>query len=155
MLRSNPVVYFLVHMPRAAKRLVALTADALLCTATVWLALCLRLEQWVHMQPVHWLAVLVAVLVSAPIFLSHGLYASIFRFAGWQAMLALMRAMAIYSVAYIAVFTLIGVSGVPRTIGVIQPLLFFVGVGTSRVLVRFFSATYIAALSKGAGHPDI
>lgn len=138
MLRSNPVVYFLVHMPRAAKRLVALTADALLCTATVWLALCLRLEQWVHMQPVHWLAVLVAVLVSAPIFLSHGLYASIFRFAGWQAMLALMRAMAIYSVAYIAVFTLIGVSGVPRTIGVIQPLLFFVGVGTSRVLVRFF-----------------
>ncbi len=137
MLRSHSVVRFLVHMPRGAKRLVALAADAVLCLATVWLALCLRLEQWVPMQPVHWLAVLVAVLLSVPIFLSWGLYASIFRYAGWQAMLALTRALAVYGLAYIVVFTVIGVSGIPRAVGVIQPLLFFVGVGASRVLVRF------------------
>lgn len=138
MLRHNPVVRFLVHMPRPAKRLMALTADALLCLASVWLALCLRLEHWIALQPVHWWAVAGAVLLSAPIFHWHGLYATIFRYAGWQAMLALTRAMAVYSLAYMAVFTVMGVSGVPRTIGVIQPLLLFVGVGASRVLVRFF-----------------
>ena len=149
MLRSNSVVRFLVHMPRPVKRLVALVADALLCMVTVWLALCLRLEHWVVLQPAHWVAVLVAVVLSAPIFLSYGLYASIFRFAGWQAMLALTRAMLAYSPAYIAIFTVIGINGVPRTVGVIQPLLLFVGVGASRVLVRFFLGDlYRSILSK-------
>ena len=139
----------LVRIPRPFKRLLALFTDALLCVVTVWLALCLRLEHWVVLQPAHWVAVLVAVVLSAPIFLSYGLYASIFRFAGWQAMLALTRAMLAYSLAYIAIFTVIGINGVPRTVGVIQPLLLFVGVGASRVLVRFFLGDlYRSILSK-------
>ena len=138
MLTGNPVVLFLVHMPRPAKRLLAVTTDALMCFATVWLALCLRMEQWVALQPVHWAAVGVAIVLSVPIFLWYGLYASIFRYAGWQAMLALTRAMAVYSLLYMLIFALVGVSGVPRTVGVLQPLLLFVGVGISRVLVRFF-----------------
>ncbi len=125
-------------MPRPLKRVLALATDALLCTATVWLALCLRLESWVSLQPMHWWAVATAVLLSAPIFYGYGLYASIFRYAGWQAMLALVRAMGVYSLAYMTVFTVVGVSGVPRTLGVLQPLLLFIGVGVSRVLVRFF-----------------
>ena len=125
-------------MPRPLKRVLALATDALLCTATVWLALCLRLESWVSLEPMHWWAVATAVLLSAPIFYGYGLYASIFRYAGWQAMLALVRAMGVYSLAYMTVFTVVGVPGVPRTLGVLQPLLLFIGVGVSRVLVRFF-----------------
>ena len=125
-------------MPRPLKRAVALVTDALLCTLTVWLALCLRLESWVSLQPMHWWAVATAVLLSAPIFYGYGLYASIFRYAGWQAMLALVRAMGVYSLAYMTVVTVVGITGVPRTLGILQPLLLFVGVGVSRVLVRFF-----------------
>ena len=128
----------LVRIPRPFKRLLALFTDALLCVVTVWLALCLRLEGWVSFEPAHWWAVAGAIVLSTPIFYWHGLYASVFRFTGWQAMLSLMRAMVLYSLAYIAIFSVIGVPGVPRTLGVLQPLLMFVGVGTSRVLVRFF-----------------
>ena len=39
MLRRNPVIRYLVHMPRTAKRLVAVGVDASMCVATVWLAL--------------------------------------------------------------------------------------------------------------------
>lgn len=138
MLRRNPVIRYLVHMPRTAKRLVAVGVDASMCVATVWLALCLRMEQWVIMQPVHWVAVVVAVGLTVPVFTHYGLYASIFRFAGWQATLALTRAMTVYGFVYLLVFTVVGVAGVPRSVGVIQPLLFFVGVGVSRVLVRLF-----------------
>ncbi len=138
MTNKNYVVRQLVHMPRPLKRVLALATDALLCTATVWLALCLRLESWVSLEPMHWWAVATAVLLSAPIFYGYGLYASIFRYAGWQAMLALVRAMGVYSLAYMTVFTVVGVPGVPRTLGVLQPLLLFIGVGVSRVLVRFF-----------------
>lgn len=137
MWKVNSLANYLVRMPRPAKRLSALAADALMCVATVWLALCLRLEGWVALQPAHWEAVVVAIALSVPIFYWHGLYASVFRYAGWQAMLALIRAMAVYTLPYVVIFTWQGVAGVPRAIGVLQPLLLFVGVGASRLLVRF------------------
>lgn len=136
MVRANAFSRYVVHMPRAAKRVVAMLADAVLCVATVWLAVCLRLEAWVVMQPAYWLAAAAAAGLTVPIFVHFGLYASIFRFAGWQAMLALTRAMATYGLIYMAVFTVVGIRGVPRSVGVIQPLLLFIGVGASRVLVR-------------------
>ena len=136
MLETNAIVSFLVRMPRPIKRLSALVLDMGMCVATVWLALSLRLESWVALQPTHWLAVGVAIMLSVPIFWSYGLYASIFRFAGWQAMMALIRAMVVFGVPYIVIFTWVGVPGVPRTIGVLQSLLLFVGVGLSRLLVR-------------------
>ena len=125
----------LVRIPRPFKRLLALFTDALLCVVTVWLALCLRLEGWVSFEPAHWWAVAGAIVLSTPIFYWHGLYASVFRFTGWQAMLSLMRAMVLYSLAYIAIFSVIGVPGVPRTLGVLQPLLMFVGVGGRNILI--------------------
>lgn len=137
MLRNNSVVNYLVRMPRPIKRLLALAADSLTCLATVWLALCLRLESWVALQPAHWEAVVVAIALSVPIFYWYGLYASVFRYAGWQAMLALIRAMVAYSLPYAIIFTWQGVPGVPRAIGILQPLLLFVGVSISRVAVRF------------------
>ncbi|MGE8319954.1 MAG: polysaccharide biosynthesis protein [Comamonas sp.] len=137
MWKDNSLANHLVRMPRPAKRLLALAVDTLMCIATVWLALCLRLEGWVVLQPAHWKAIAAAVALSVPIFYWYGLYASVFRYAGWQVMLALVRAMAVYTLPYVAIFTWQGVAGVPRAIGVLQPLLMLVGVGASRVLVRF------------------
>ena len=121
----------LLDMPRLAKRLVALAVDVSLCVLTVWLALCLRLEQWVRLEPVHGWAVLGSVLLALPLFIRFGLYRAIFRYAGWNAMVSLLQAMTLYSVFYATVFTVISVPGIPRTVGVIQPLLLHGLVGSS------------------------
>ena len=128
----------LVHMPRTGKRLLALTLDASLCALTVWLAWMLRLEHWIPFSRMHAWATLGAWLLGLPVFAWFGLYASIFRHAGWNAMLALGKAAAVYGLLYALVFTVIGVSGIPRSVGIIQPLLMFVALGLSRVAVRLW-----------------
>ncbi len=128
----------LLDMPREAKRLMALVVDIALCVLTVWLALCLRLEHWVQLRPEHWWAILGSIAIALPLFVRFGLYRAIFRFSGWNAMVNLAQAMALYSIFYATLFTGVGVAGVPRTVGVIQPLLLLVTVGLTRVVVRYW-----------------
>ena len=75
----------LLQMPRTAKRLLALAVDACVCVLTVWLALCLRLEQWVYIEGAYWWPVLGAVLMALPLFARLGLYRALFRYASWHA----------------------------------------------------------------------
>ncbi|MDZ4101079.1 MAG: nucleoside-diphosphate sugar epimerase/dehydratase [Hydrogenophaga sp.] len=128
----------LLDMPRLAKRVVAVAVDVSLCVLTVWLALCLRLEHWVRLEPVHGWAMLGSVLLALPLFVRFGLYRAIFRYAGWNAMVSLVQAMALYGLFYATVFTVISVPGIPRTVGVIQPMLLMAFVGFSRVVVRYW-----------------
>lgn len=125
-------------MPRVGKRLLAVLVDIALCAFTVWLALCLRLEHWVQLTPAHGLAIMGSVLIALPLFIRFGLYRAIFRYAGWNAMVSLTQAMVLYALFYATVFTVIGIPGVPRTVGVIQPLLLLLAVGFSRVMVRYW-----------------
>ena len=51
---------------------------------------------------------------------------------------AIARALLLYGFLYASLFTAFGVDGVPRSIGLIQPIVFFVFVVTSRVLLDFW-----------------
>lgn len=52
--------------------------------------------------------------------------------------MTIARAMAVYGVLYAAVFTAYGFQGIPRTVGILQPILLFLAVSGSRLLVRFW-----------------
>ena len=131
-------------LPRPAKRALVVVADTGLCVLSVWLAFYLRLGEFFSLagQPLSLvlspvlIAALVSVLLAIPIFVTSGLYRAIFRYSGLPAMMAMARAMLLYGVIFAAVFTFYGVQGVPRTVGLIQPLLLFVLVGASRAAAR-------------------
>lgn len=127
----------LIARPRWAKKLVVLALDTVLCLITVWLAFCLRLDEFVMWGPPIALASGAAVLIALPIFVKVGLYRAIFRYTGWFATLSLIRALSLYCLVYAVVFLVIGVSGVPRSVGLIQPLLLFVGVGSTRLMAKW------------------
>ena len=57
----------LLVLPRPVKRAFVLLIDALLCLVTVWLALCLRQEEWVTFGVTHWLVVLANLLLCAAV----------------------------------------------------------------------------------------
>ena len=126
----------LLALPRPVKRLLALALDAALCALTLWLALSLRLEQPASWSPTYGWVLLSSILFALPLFVVHGFYRAIFRYAGWHAMVAVTRAIGIYGLLFAGLYTLVGVAGLPRSIGVSQPLLLLVTVGGSRVLVR-------------------
>ena len=123
-------------LPRSFKRGVVLALDAALCILSVWLAFYLRSGSFTYLLgPAIWPAT-AAVVLALPIFITAGLYRAIFRYNGLPAMVAVGRAMLFYGLAFAAIFTLWGVEGVPRTVGLIQPILLLLLVGASRAAAR-------------------
>ena len=129
---------FFLGLSRPVKRALALGADALLCAITVWMSFNLRLESWTAWSHGHFTAFVGAVAFALPLFIIFGLYRAIFRYAGLPALMTVAKAIAFYAVIYGAVFTVAGVPGVPRTVGLLQPLLLLLGVALSRTFVRYW-----------------
>jgi FlaA1/EpsC-like NDP-sugar epimerase len=141
----------ILALPRAAKRFVVLSVDLGLCVLTVWVAYYLRLGELMELSGNALWAVGASIGLALPIFMVSGLYRAIFRYSGWPALLAVAQAIGIYSLLYAATFTAIGVAGVPRTIGIIQPILLLLFVGASRAFARvWLGDQYLSILKKAA-----
>jgi FlaA1/EpsC-like NDP-sugar epimerase len=152
---DNSLRLKILGLPRPAKRAIVMVVDAGLAVFSVWIAFYLRLG---YFQPVFEErdglslvpAILVAVMVSTPIFIIFGLYRTIFRYSGAPAVLAVTKAIAVYGVIFASVFTLVGVSGVPRTIGLLQPVVLFLFIALSRSVARFWlGGMYMEQLRQG------
>ena len=57
-------------------------------------------------------------------FFNNGLYRTIFRY-GFSSTFNSFRAVLIYGLIYAVIITLVNITDVPRTIGIIQPILLF------------------------------
>ena len=134
----------LLKLPRAIKRLLVLLLDASLCVLTVWLAYYLRLGEFISLSSQTELAVGatfaigISIVLSLPIFLVAGLYRAVFRYSSWPALLSIAWAVGLFGIFFAVIFTVIGVDSVPRTVGIIQPILLLFFVGASRALARLW-----------------
>jgi FlaA1/EpsC-like NDP-sugar epimerase len=144
----NLTASYLLGMHRAAKRLVVIAVDVAFCWATVWLAFDLRLESWLPFNANMAFASAASMAIALPLFVAFGLYRAIFRYAGIDALYAIFKSLAIYAFVYVSIFTLVGVAGVPRTVGIIQPTLLAVFVLMSRVIARYWLGGLYRRMSK-------
>ncbi|WP_041672289.1 polysaccharide biosynthesis protein [Rhizobium leguminosarum] len=128
----------LLAMPRVAKRALALLVDSSFCILTIWLAYCFRLNEWTVLTGVQWLPVFVSLCMALPIFIVMGMYRAIFRYANLAAFITVLKAIAIYGFAFMTIFTALSVPGVPRTVGILQPFLLLIGIGLSRLGIRYW-----------------
>jgi len=94
-----------------------------------------------------------AIALALPIFIVSGLYRAIFRYSGWPALLTVAQAVGIYGLLYACFFTAVGVAGVPRTIGIIQPILLLLLVGASRALARVWLGDQYTSILQRSSRP--
>ena len=146
---SRKIANFLIALPRPVKRIVAVAVDGALCVLTVWAAFDLRFDAWTPWSSAHAVASLVSFALAVTIFIGFGLYRAIFRYAGLPALITVLKAIGAYSVLYALVMTLISVPGIPRTVGVLQPLLLLIAITLSRVVARvWLGGIYRGILSR-------
>lgn len=126
--------------PRVVKSLVVLALDVLLALVATWLAFSLRLDTPHKPEGLQWLVYGLTATLFVPVFVRFGLYRAIFRYTGQAALVATTKAIAVYGALLLGILLWQKWLGVPRSLGILQPLLFVLLVGGSRAFARFWLA---------------
>lgn len=127
----------LLALPRVSKQVMAATIDGALCALTVWIAYYLRLGYFISLVGRPSLAVALSVGLALPAFQVVGLYRMAFRRAGSEIFPALALACVVYGLCYVTIIAAYAFDNIPRTIGIIQPILLFLAVGSVRLAVGY------------------
>lgn len=134
----NHFLKIISSLPRYTKQAMAMLSDASLCVISVWFGLYLRLDYFVTLQDNILITTIISILLAIPIFWSFGLYRTLFRYSGKSVIISIASAITIYGLLFFSIFTVYSFDEVPRSIGVIQPLILFFFISGSRLLVRLF-----------------
>jgi FlaA1/EpsC-like NDP-sugar epimerase len=129
-----------LEWPRWVKRLVVIGVDVLLALSATWIAFALRLDYYGPPVGAQWWVYLLTVALFLPIFVRFGLYRAIFRYTGQAALQATGLAVLVYGGILFPVLLWMQWPWVPRTLGILQPLIFLLLIGSSRALARFWLA---------------
>ncbi len=125
----------LLELPRRSKRMMAAALDAALCVLTVWVAFYLRLGFFVSLSGSPAIAVILSILLALPTFYTLGLYHMAFRRVGVEILPRIALACATYGIGFATLVTATAFDGVPRTVGLIQPVLLFLTIFGVRLAV--------------------
>ena len=118
----------LVALSRWQKRLIMILMDLILIPFAIWLSFALRLSSWTpQLNDGIWL-IIIAPLVSIPVFARFGLYRAIIRFLGHHALNAVFKGTTISVIVMIAATALFNLQGIPRSV-------FIIYFGTSLLLL--------------------
>ena len=125
--------------------------DVALATVATWIAFSLRLDKLHVPVGAQWTLYWLVPLLVVPIFVRLGLYRAIFRYTGLAALLAIGKAVALYGAVLFLILVWQRWPDVPRSIGILQPIVFLLLAGGSRALARFWLSGFGLALAKSEG----
>ncbi len=136
-------------LPRVHKRGVMAIADSMMLLIALWSAFSLRLgELYLPNQGVEWLFI-GAPFLAVPLFIRFGLYRAIIRYIGFHALWAVLQAVSIYALLWALLVQLSGVSGVPRSVTLMNWVMAILLVGGSRMIARWWFAGLLTSTSTG------
>ena len=93
----------------------------------------LRLEEFILLKDFNFYPALISVIMAIPIFWLFGLYRTILRFTGLSIIFTILVSTFVYGLLYFLVIGVYGIQGVPRSVGILQPMLLFFAIIFSRL----------------------
>lgn len=133
-LGQSAVLEHILSWHRTTKRLFVAALDAAMGLFSMWVAFTLRLDTLHWPEGNQWIAYILAPVLAFPVLMNLGLYRAIFRYTGMQALLTTGKAVGIYGALLLAILLIGKWEGIPRSVGILQPLIFLLLVGASRSL---------------------
>jgi FlaA1/EpsC-like NDP-sugar epimerase len=127
---------YIFRLSRSQKRLVMMIADLIMIPFALWVSFALRLSSWTpQLNDGAWLMLLAPVL-SIPVFFRLGLYRAVIRFLGSQALKAVLIGITLSVAGLLVVTVLLDFQGIPRSVFIIYWGTALLFVGGSRHYVR-------------------
>ncbi len=120
-----------------SKRVLAVLTDVGLCVLCTWLAFILRLEELILFNDFNFHPALISIVIAIPIYWLFGLYRTIFLYTSLSIIFSIITSTFVYGLLYFLVIGVYSIQGVPRSIGVLQPMLLFFGIISSRFWFKF------------------
>ena len=127
----------LLNLPRKVKTFIAIFLDFACIVLSVWIAYYLRLGDIVSLSERGLNALNYSLILAFPTFAYFGLYKAVFRYSGLYSLLIVSKAISIYGFLYVFLISFLGINGIPRTIGLIQPLLLLVFIISWRIFLKY------------------
>ena len=127
-----------LSLPRFAKQTIAIITEISLCVITLWIALFLRLDtyQFANLNDSLKWASIISVVIAIPLFWLMGMYRYMFRYSGVSVIGSVSFVILVYGLLYFSVISIFGIKGVPRSIGILQPILFLFAIISSRLFAE-------------------
>ena len=133
----NKEIFFITRLPRGTKIFIAILFDVICCILSIWLAYYLRLGEFISFFEQTGIAYLLSLLISIPIFIVFGLYKAIYRYSGLRALFTVIKAIFFYAFIFFGLILQAKIPGIPRTIGIIQPLILLLFIGSWRMILAY------------------
>ena len=128
----------LLALPRLHKQLLVIGGDIICSFFATWIVFALRLDRPHVPQGLEWLPYVIAPVLFIPVFIRTGLYRAIFRYSSFANLKSIVQAIAVYTIVFTCVLLVLQLPGVPRSLGVMQPILLFCMVFTVRIAAANF-----------------
>ena len=113
-----------LQLPRQIKVFLMFLIDSGLCSLSIWFSYYLRLGNF--STPMEWMIfpIGISIIISFSIFWFMDIYKNISRSFNRYNVLKLFKAVFIYSIIFSVIITVFSIENVPRTIGLIQLILY-------------------------------
>jgi FlaA1/EpsC-like NDP-sugar epimerase len=125
----------LIALSRPLRRALVVACDLAVCILAVWIAYWLRLGEWELLTPRALIFTALAVGGWVAVALWQRTYRSVTRFAGAHTIVSLARSCAILAAVLAIILVIARFNSVPRTLSVIHPIVFFLGLTAERLLL--------------------
>jgi FlaA1/EpsC-like NDP-sugar epimerase len=151
---SVSLISQLLSLPRITKKLIMLLADSILLVLVLLASFSIRLGYWYFPESdLLWL-ILGAPAIAIPIFVRFGLYRTVIRYIGFNALWTILQAASLYALVWGIVSFMTAVEGIPRSVILINWILSILIVGGVRIAARWFLIKNKLSIFGGKSHDN-
>ena len=133
----NKFLKFFLNINRNHKKVILVSLDLISCIFATWAALSIRSDKFVLISNEILIACLISFMFALPIFWFFGLYKILIRYFNSSTISIILPSLLLYSLIYFLIFSIFGIVNIPRSIGILQPILLFFLIISSRLLLKY------------------